>query len=242
MSSTPDQPAEYSYFRVEGRSLTAIETVVEAREELEGFRQKIFEKYGAGEILTAAGEGGRLRVSGLVFYSEDKLPAGWDLRRHERDGRFIAAKGLPTEGSPAAFFLANMVGLMERASRQSRLEDVLGCGEMPMTSRPAGHYIESFVRRMTLQEGGAAMSAGQIKDGVTGCTYSNSPISTSDPLDFAKLDGAWYIRVPNQPGTEQPHFLPPDAVPMPYQKMREADRAEWNQRHGIRPYNFPGIH
>jgi hypothetical protein len=48
----------------------------------------------------------------------------------------------------------------------------------------------------------------------------------SDPLDAVKLDGNWYIRVPNKKGSEEPVFIPPDAVPVSYSQMLTIDSAE----------------
>ena len=43
-------PAEYTYFRAEGLSLVAVETVNEARAELKSLRRNLTERYNATDV------------------------------------------------------------------------------------------------------------------------------------------------------------------------------------------------
>ena len=142
--------------------------------------------------------------------------------------------GLPPEGSAEHFHMANMGGLMVRAARNSRLERVFGIEDMPMKSLPAGEYHGEFVRHANLKTADEERQPGRLRDNVTFCFGSNCAGRGSDPLDFMKLQEKWYIRVPNKPGTEEPQFRPPDAVPAAYDEVLLADLMEFKNRNGPR--------
>jgi hypothetical protein len=237
---------EYSYFRAEGASLSAIETVSESKAELEAMMDKLCKKYGAVYASLRNDDNGRLTIRFLDFGEAKDAPDGWVIinRQMSNDGsRQDALLAKPAPGSPDAFHLASMAGLMERASRQSRLEGVFGCGDMPMRERPAGEYSKSFVRSScsTALMNTPENAAGTMPDNTTCMLGSNSPTCGSDPLDAVKLDGSWYIRVPNKKGSEEPFFVPPDAVPIPYRRMLEIDSAENMSRFCTRPDYPPGL-
>ena len=77
-------------------------------------------------------------------------------------------------------------------------------------------------------------SVGKLRDKNTACFGSNGASSMGDPVEYMKLDGNLYIRVPNKPGTDEPQFAPADALRMDYDRMLELDRTEYDLR-----YNRP---
>jgi hypothetical protein len=222
---------EYSYFRAEGASLSAIETAQESRVELEAMKDKLCKKYGAEYVSLRSDENGRLTIRFFDFGEAKDAPDGWVITNRQMSNDGLRQEHLlarPAPGSPDAFHLASFAGLMDRACRQSRLEGVFGCGDMPMREMPAGEYSKAFVRSssckalMNTQE----TAAGTMPDTTTFMLSSNSAVCGSDPLDAVKLDGNWYIRVPNKKGSEEPVFIPPDAVPVSYSQMLTIDSAE----------------
>jgi hypothetical protein len=230
----------YSYFRAEGASLSAIETVLESKADLKVMEEKLRKKFAAEYVSYRFDDAGRFAIRFFDFGEAKDPPEGWVIKNRQMsyDGtRQEALLAMPGPGSPDAFHVASMAGLMERAVRLSRLEGVFGCGDMPIREMPAGKYSGAFVRTSNIAEMNTGENAaGTIPDTTTFMFGSNSAIRGSDPLDAAQLDGNWYIRVPNKKGTEQPVFTPPDAVPVSYEKMLEADKAEINRRNPPRNY------
>jgi hypothetical protein len=135
---------------------------------------------------------------------------------------------MPREGSPDHFHMASMGGLMERASRLSDLEGAFGCGEMPMRPHPAGQFETAFVRQSFMQ--GGPQPCGRLWGPGTGIGGAGQPGRAADPITPMELCGKIYLRVPNREGTEEPVFTPPDAIPMPYEKMIEIEKAEYDRR------------
>ncbi|MEZ0224996.1 MAG: hypothetical protein ACAH83_10615 [Alphaproteobacteria bacterium] len=221
---------EYSYFRADGLSLAAIETAEEARVDFYAQRRKLEQRFGSRCIFTSNDrDTGRFKIDCFAYNRNDKTPEGWDIDpADEQDGSL--ASGMPKPGTSDDFYLASMAGLMERSAKNMRIENVFGCGDMPMKELPAGKYHGEFVRHNSLEEAGEK-PVGKLRDRVTMCFGSNGAGKSSDPIDCMKLDGEWYIRVPNMPGTATPRFTPPDAVPVNYEKMLEADAAEYNIRY-----------
>jgi hypothetical protein len=60
-----------------------------------------------------------------------------------------------------------------------------------------------------------------------------------NPIDYMQLDGNWYLRIPNKPGTAEPQFTPPDAVPVSYDDMLKADQKEYENRYNRPRFNGP---
>ncbi|TAL37854.1 MAG: hypothetical protein EPN97_04480 [Alphaproteobacteria bacterium] len=236
-----DRIPEYSFFRAEGLSLAAIETAEEARGEFFEQRKKLEKRFGARGIFTQMDKDtGRLKIDCFVYKRGDKAPEDWniDWPKEDEDDSYLAS-GLPKPGSSDAFYLASMAGLMERSAKNMSIENIFGCGDMPMKELPSGKYHGEFVRWTSLEDSGPdAKRVGKLRDRMTICFGSNSACKSSDPIDCMKLDGDWYIRVPNLPGTAEPRFTPPDAVPVSYDRMLEADKAEYNNRYN--PYR-PGM-
>ena len=230
--------AEYSYFRAKGAALSAIETVVEARAELEQLKKHLTKQMGADDIMAGLRVGeDRFSVVAFVYHKEEQIPQGWDMQRQMNGDKLQAAFGLPPEGTKEYFNMNAMAGLMERHARNARLEYVFEVEEMPRHDLPAGNRSLSFVRYQTSQDG-AKHEPGVQRDSVSFMGYSNSPTSGTDPLDFKKLNGNWFIRVPNKKGTEDPVFTPPDAEKMDYQDMLFHDRMETNAARSAR-FNGP---
>ncbi|MEZ0224994.1 MAG: hypothetical protein ACAH83_10605 [Alphaproteobacteria bacterium] len=234
---------EYSYFRAEGASLSAIETVEESKVELKELQDKICKKFGAEYVSARFDEDNRFVIRFFDFGGAKDPPEGWVIKNRQmsQDGeRQEALLAKPAPGSADEFHVVSVAGLMERAARQSRLEGVFGCGDMPMRDMPEGRYSGSFVRASSCE--GKATSPedapGRMADTFTFVFYSSSAMRGSDPLDAVKMDGSWYIRVPNKKGSEEPLFVPPDAVPVSYADMIKADNAEWNRRNPQRNYGM----
>jgi hypothetical protein len=222
--------AEYSFFRAEGLSLSAVETAEDARLEFTKTVETLKTRYGACALfLSNDKDTGRLRFDCFAYRRGDKTPDGWVIETAE-DQPGSLASGMPKPGSPDDFYLAGMAGLLDRAAKNQRIEYVLGVDDMPRKEIPAGEYHGSFVRNNSLKTAGEK-AVGQLRDRTTGCFGSNGRISMGDPVDYMKLEGNWYLRVPNKPGTEEPQFAPADALPMDYARMLELDKAEYALRY-----------
>ncbi|MBI1215798.1 MAG: hypothetical protein GC185_08270 [Alphaproteobacteria bacterium] len=230
-------PAEYSYFRAEGRAVTAIETTLEAQRELKELKEKLCRHFGANDLMGGIDKDtGRFEVRTFHFRPGQAIPDGWEAQHQKGGGPdgegIVASFAKPPKGAQEQFYIQGMAGLMERAARLSRLEGTLKSGEMPMKEIEAGSYSGSFVKYRTLEDAAApdAKPFGQLRDNVTMCFGSNGKGKMSDPIDALKLKGEWYIRVPNKPGTEEPQFTPPDSTPVGFEKMLEHDAAEQRER------------
>ncbi len=221
--------AEYSYFRAEGLSLVAVETVNEARAELKSLRRNLTERYNAADVWGSLRDG-HYEIGEFLYHDEAKVPAGWDMRKqmsHDQQ-RVDAIFAQPPAGSPEHFNIAAIAGLMARAATLQRIEAALGIGDMPERSMPAGRYSGSFVRYSSV-EGSVRVDgqeAGVLRDYYTFMFASNSPVRGGDPIDHIKLDGNWYLRVPNIKGTETPVCVPADAEKIEYAEMLKLDRIE----------------
>lgn len=237
---------EYSYFRAEGLSLSAIETVEEAKQELQELKRKLCSAYKADEMMGWVDKtSGRFKVFCFIFRPPAEPPEGWkDTQERQMtydNSRVQTIFSLPAEGSSEQFHVASVCGLMERAARNCRLEDVFGCGDMPMRELPAGSYSGQFVRQASFKDPAKPLPEGKLRDQTTMCFGSNGAIRGSDSLDYMELNSTWYIRVPNAKDTGQPVFVPPDARPVDYDDMLLADMMEYHNRFS-RPRHYPSIH
>jgi len=230
----PDAPPKilpYSYFRAEGISLDAIETVQGAKRELDEMQKQLCKRFGANDMMGGYDkENDNFRFMCFHFTpaQEGNVPADWKInnRQMDNDGKSVVA--IFAEPAPATkdhFFVTDFCGLMLRAAKRSKLENVLKCGDMPMKELPAGRYHGAFVRDCQLEAGGMQPNIGQIRDNVTFCFGSNSAIKGSDPVDAMQMMGNWYLRVPNDE-TGKPRFTPPDAVEVPLPEMLALDKQE----------------
>ncbi|TAL37856.1 MAG: hypothetical protein EPN97_04490 [Alphaproteobacteria bacterium] len=232
---------EYSYFRAEGASLSAIETVEESKAELKSLEDRICRKFGARYVSARFDDDNRFVIRFFDFGQAKDPPEGWVIKNRQMsyDGeRQEALLAKPAPGSADEFHIVSMAGLMERAARHARLENVLGSGDMPLREMPEGRYSGSFVRSSSCEDKMKSPDdlPGRIPDTTTFMFSSNSAVRGSDPLDAVRMGESWYIRVPNKKGSEEPVFVPPDAVPVAYREMREADSAEWDRRNPPRNY------
>lgn len=218
--------AEYSYFRAEGFSLEAIQIVKEAREELRALTRKICAASGAGGITGAYDEAlGRYNITAFQFWGNNQPPEDWETIDNGKGGAKLA---MPKPGTADHFNMVCLCGLMEQARRHETLEGVFGCGEMPLRAHAAGNFETLFVRQSFMADG--EEPKGKIYGDHIGMRGSPAAGEAPDPLSHAELNRAFYIRVPNKAGTEEPVFIPPDAVPVPYDKMLHIDQAEMNAR------------
>lgn len=227
----------YSYFKAAGASLDALETMQASKREHEKMRKELCKRFGADDMMGGFDkENNNYRFHTFYFApaSEDKVPADWTVsnRQTGSNGELQAIFAKPAAGSKDDFFVTDYCGLMLRAARRERLENVFKIDDMPMKELPAGDYHGAFVRNKNVnddkynynQEG-----IGQIRDNVTFCFGSNGAIKGSDPLDSMQLMGDWYIRVPND-AAGKPRFTPPDAIEVPLKDMLELDKQERGAR------------
>lgn len=225
------KPLPYTYFRADGLSLDRVESAAAAKREFEKMKKELCKRFGAGEVMYNMPEGSRHATVRSFYFApaqEKNVPAHWESKRQTGiDGELQAIFAQPPAGSPDAFFLADYAGLMTRALRRMKIENLFGCDEMPMKEMPAGTYSGSFVRDRNVETQGAAgeRMVGQIRDNVTFCFGSNSACRASDPIDVVLMMEAWYIRVPND-AEGKPRFTPPDAVEVPLAEMMKIDREE----------------
>jgi hypothetical protein len=238
--------AEYSYFRAEGLSLSAIEMVEEAKREFEALKRKLCAQFKADEMLGwMERDSNRFKVMCFIFHPPTEPPEGWkDTQERQMSydkSRVQTIFSRPGEGSPDQFHVASVTGLMERAVRFLRLEDAFGCGDMPVRELPAGDYSGQFVRTATWKDPANPVSEGKLRDQSTMIFGSNSAVRGSDPLDYMQLNDAWYIRVPNARDTGLPAFAPPDAKAVDFDDMLLTDMMEYHNRFS-RPRHYPSIH
>jgi hypothetical protein len=237
-------PFEYSYFRAEGASLDAIETVEESKKEYEAQCQRLCKKFGAEDAWPRFdADTGRLTKVTFNFGQAENPPEGWIINNRQMsydEKSQVALFAQPAPGSADEFHVASIGGLMERSFGKSRLEKVFGTGEMPMKELPAGEYRGEFVRATSFKDRADTRPVGRLPDNVTGCFGSNCAIRSSDLIAAMQLDGQWYLRIPNKKGTEEPVFTPPDAVPVPFDDMLALDRKEYDARNDRFRNNYRG--
>lgn len=223
----------YSYFKADGASLDAIETVDAAKREHDKMRKELCKRFGADDMMGGYDKKNN-SYSFIAFYfspaSESKVPADWDVQNRQTgmNGELQAIFAKPAAGSKDDFFVTDYCGLMLRAARRVRLENVFKIDDMPMRELPAGDYHGSFVRNKNVNEDKYNYNQegiGHIRDNVTMCFSSNGAGRASDPLDRMHMMGDWYIRVPNDENGK-PRFTPPDATEMPLKDMLELDKQE----------------
>lgn len=218
-------PAEYTYFRAKGAALTAIETVKESAAEVAALEKRLARHFGADSLYGAFDPAtGRYRVDHFTFLPPKTIPEGW-LSQNEYNNA-----ALPPPGSSAHFHMAAVSGLMDRAARRMSLERLLGTDDMPPRDMPPGRYSTRFVRYESLEDDNEPVKkpGSLMEKDVAAISGAIGPahVLRADPLAVLKMGDDWFIRVPNRPGTEIPHFTPPDSVPVPYEKMLEEDTAE----------------
>jgi hypothetical protein len=226
---------EYSYFLADGLSLEALDSVRESAAELARLKTKLCTTFGADDLMGGyRKEEGRFHFTAFHFRAGQKVPQGWKINNEQRDreGNLMGTFALPAPNTADAFHMASMGGLMERASRHDCLEGVFGTDRL-MRPHGAGTYETAFVRQSMIADSsvptGKTWGAGYFGGAKT------SPGSTTDPILAVELDGKTYFRVPNKLGTEEPIVTPPDAIPMSYEKMLEADKAETDRRNKPAP-------
>jgi hypothetical protein len=218
--------SEYSYFRAEGFSLEAIQIVKEAQEEMRAITRRICAPSGAGGIVGGYDAAlGRYDITAFQFWGNNRPPEDWETIAEGKGGATLA---MPRPGSKDHFNMVCLCGLMEQAYRHATLEGVFGCGDMPRRAHPAGDFETVFVRTRLMREDGS--DKGKVYGEAAGLRGAAAAGESRDPLSHAELNKAFYIRVPNRPGTEDPAFVPPDAVPVPLDRMLHADQAEMTAR------------
>jgi hypothetical protein len=234
---TEKRMKEYSYFLAQGMSLEAFETIKESKAEFQSLKTRLCAKFGANDIMGGyRKDEGRFRILFFHFRADQKLPDGWKVNNEQRDkdGALQCTFAMPAPNTPDHFYMANMCGLMERASCHMLLEDVFKA-EWFMRDVTAGAGESAFVRQKFVGDPGPK---GQIPGPNPSYERQDSPGSkTADPMAAMELDGKMYIRVANKPGTEEPICMPPDAQRVSYDDMLKADQAEWDKRHPPRNYN-----
>lgn len=237
MTDTPDTSAPqnlpYSYFKADGASLDAVETMQAAKKEHEKMRAALCKRFGADDMMGWYDKvEGRYLFTSFYFSpaSESKVPSDWEVsnRQTGMNGELQAIFAKPAAGSKDDFFVTDYCGLMLRVAKRSHIENVFGIDDMPMKELPAGEYHGAFVRSSNVNKDKYNYNQdgiGHIKDNVTMCFGSNGACRGSDPIDMMQMMGDWYLRVPND-ATGKPYFTPPDSVAVPLKEMLELDKQE----------------
>lgn len=223
--------AEYSYFRAEGQSLSAIQAVNEAVAELKTGKVRLAARFGADSVAGYySAETRRFEIEHFHFKPPKKPPAGWVDGGVSGTGSEQYAR--PAPGSADYFNMVMLSDLMTRAARRLSLEDVFKISDMPMHDMQDGQRpINAFVR-FTMAEVTGGPKPGQISGPPTDAILiSGGPWRTVDPIAFMEMDGDYYIRVPNKKGTDTPVFTPPEAAPVSYDDMLKVDAREQNKRY-----------
>jgi len=226
--------SEYSYFRADGYSLEAVDTIVRIEKEVEKMYQKLLKDYGADEFFSLGCH------FELRYPTADKVPDDFEVQAIHEKGIFVS----PKAGTAEETDLDTRSSIMDMLRHSNTLEYFFGCAEplmMPRKELPAGVYSTVFVRSKSYvceynrsNVGKNNEDSGKIKSAMDSVGGSSCATSPRDCLAFARLDGNWYIRVPND-AKGQPHFTPPDAVPVKYAEMLKIDQREYDLRHRPSP-------
>jgi hypothetical protein len=233
-------PAEYSYFRVKdgGKSAAAIQTVQASKLAVRDLKRGLCATYNANEVWShiakpgekaAGSDEGHCYIEMLSFDTDDRVPEGWIFKQHAKpDMPGSIAGAMPAPGTDDDFYLRQVRVLLDDYMSTYSLEDIFGCGPMPMRSLPPGEYNGSFVMHSRLRRPHSEepFRKGMLSDNATFLFGSNSSCKIADPLDYKFLDGNWYIRVPNDE-QGQPRLTPPDSEPVSYPKMQALDHREF---------------
>ncbi|MDF3025189.1 MAG: hypothetical protein K0R10_2550 [Alphaproteobacteria bacterium] len=109
--------AEYSYFRAEGASLAAIDTIAEAKLEVEDMRWLLCQRYAASAVVGwLDSQTGRYTIHEFHFGIPSVAPEGWISTRPERQSEGAVERAMPVPGSADHFYITNFAGLIERAA------------------------------------------------------------------------------------------------------------------------------
>ncbi len=224
--------SEYSYFRAEGYSFEAIDTIVRIENEVEKMYQKLLQDYGA-DVFFSLGSHFELR-----YPSSDKVPDDFEIYAFHEKGIFAG----PRPGTAAETDLDTRASIMDMLRDSNTLEYFFGCAEpltMPRKELLVSIYSTAFVRSKSYvcewndnsDIGKNNKDSGKIKAEKDYSPQGSScAISPRDNLAFTRLDGNFYIRVPND-AEGKPHFTPDDAVRVKYDEMLKIDQREYDSRH-----------
>ena len=140
---------------------------------------------------------------------------------------------------------------VKSSKKQSSLEGIFECGEMPKKVVVAGRYSRSFVKaqdmipddlsRLSETDPQALYASENGRPGMGRIHDSQVVFATGqvdNPLMTSKLNNEWYIRVPNDE-QGKPRFVPPDSKPVEYKDMMTADFCEYVLRMPSAPRNQP---
>jgi hypothetical protein len=212
--------------------------VKESKEEFATLRKKLCEKIGADDVMCGyRADTGDFRFVSFYFSANHKPPEDWKILNEQRgnDGRLQCTFAMPEPGSPAAFDMASMGGLMERAARHDSLEKVFGV-ERFMHAHDAGSFENTFVRQTLMHDD--KIATGKIWSTEASGYAPAAAGSTADPITAMALNDKIYFRVPNKPGTGEPIVTPPDAIPVSYEQMLKADADEMDNRRKPSPFDM----
>lgn len=221
---------EYSYFRAEGLSLSAVRRVVNAKNTIGKIEKSVC------SIFTTVDCRIEKDAIHIQFPSDAHVPQGWTIVEHRLYGTEIGITNRPYAVPPVnareALLLEQMHSLAGQALRERKLEDIFCCGNMPAKTLPAGHYSDRFVQQQEWKEPthpAMMRREGYLTEQFSKCTYSASTYMKPDNLTFLEISGEYYIRVPN--GTDgKPVFLPPESVHVALSDMLDLDRTEFQHR------------
>lgn len=213
---------EYSYFRAAGASLDAVLTVERMTEDVKSVEQKLYDKYKA--VMASVYPGGKLSM----VFNAGASPEDWVDTGRSLGGNTLYESKKPAPGTKDAQYLEALQGIVDGYVGKERLENIFGCGDMPMKSLPANaRYSDKFVLYQTVEDKDAPQ--GMMRATNATCSWSNSAIRSSDNLTHLKMGGAYYIRVPNDENGA-PRFTPPDAEPVDIEEVLEIDALEFRRK------------
>lgn len=227
---------EYSYFRVAGKTRDLVEQVDQSRQFIKDENNGLCAKFNASMLSHSIDLGNLSLTIDSFLFVHTPVPQGWDVVREEsRTGdpkdKEKMYQALPAKNSADADYIEERRQAMEVHVKTYRLENVLGSGEMPRKSLPAGYYDNSFVKKTEIAES-STRKQGFLTDHFTCCTYSSGAVISSDPLDYMKLDEEYYLRVPNDV-QGNPVYMPPDSELVDLADMQALDKEEHFRQKGI---------
>jgi hypothetical protein len=238
---------EYSYFRAQpdGFSAEAIKIVIDSEKQVDETSAALAREYGAKTFqLWNRPEGDEEARFTFVFGNSNDVPADFEITGIQLDNddvTEVATFAKPKADTVAAINVAVQIERILLLWQFGTLEDVFHSEEMGEKAVPAGRYSKAFVRSgdyICAWDGSTRErpDSGKISDNNSFMGGSNSAIRRPHRLDYARLNGEWYIRVPNDEKTGKSLFTPPDATPVKYADMLKADLEEYYVRE---PYRRP---
>lgn len=220
---------EYSYFRAEGQAKEVAAAAVQAHHDHNARLYSLKLSFYADRVDYNDPDN-----YSILYHAAHVVPADLYVSRIDTDaeGKETAVHALPRPGSLAEAKMLEVIDKLEAAHAAQQLEAAFGIADMPAKHLPPGEYETAFVRQRTVkdatQQAGGVPQTGKIE------VSSRRGGIVADPLQAMRLDGQYYIRVPND-AEGRALFTPPDSILMDYRDMLALDDVEKALRHGMNP-------